>query len=172
MLGEGKLFTLKAGTKEITCHKVIGVGTVSTGGVDEATDLHFLECLTNQAGCDPHTAGAPNGLILVQNIPTLLTLRVPAAGGAAVIADQYSQNATTKEFVTIEFTALAGGSCSEFPTTKVKGQVAAEVLNATEELNFPEPELKGNTLEAFGKAASLVGRNTQMLANGGKLTAS
>ncbi|MGA8364916.1 MAG: hypothetical protein WB709_10395 [Solirubrobacteraceae bacterium] len=173
MLGEGKLVTLKAGTKEITCHKMRQAGTVSPGGLAEATELHFSECLTNQTGCDPHTAGAPNGLIVFKNIPTALTLReVASGGGVKIVAEEYKSNPTTKEFGTVEFSTLAGGSCSEFPTSKYKGQFAGEVLNATEEINFPEPELKGNTFEVFGKAGSIVARFTQMLANGGKLTAS
>ncbi|MGA8364915.1 MAG: hypothetical protein WB709_10390 [Solirubrobacteraceae bacterium] len=109
---------------------------------------------------------------MFKNFPMALTLREPSGGGAAKIADEYKQNATTKEFGTVDFTALAGGSCSEFPTTRYKGQFAGIVENATEEINFPEPELKGNTLEVFGKAGSIVGRFTQMLSNGGVLTAS
>ena len=136
VLSEGKLFTLAAGAKTVTCHKVTDVGTALTGGRDLASEIHFLECLTGQAGCDVHSHGAPNGLILVTNIPTLLVER-ETAGKVKVLADEFKSNPTTKEFVTLLFLALAGGSCSEYgSTTKVKGQVAAEVKG--EELVFPE----------------------------------
>jgi hypothetical protein len=72
--------------------------------------------------------------------------------------------------VTIEFT---GTGCSpNFPaSTKVRGTITAKINNTTEELEFPEKELLGTTLKAFGLAATLVGRDKQKLVSGGKLTA-
>ena len=164
VLSQGKLFLFIAGARIITCHKVTDRGLVLTGGRDFTNEIHFLECLTGQAGCDVHSHGAPNGLILWSNIPTLLVDR-ETSGGAKVIADEFKSNPTTKEFVTLLFLALPGGSCSEYGTSsKVKGQIAAEA--AGEELRFPEPELKGNTLEFFGVAAGLFGTETQMYTNG------
>jgi hypothetical protein len=98
-------------------------------------------------------------------VPDLLVER------AGVLADEFQENPTTKEFITLKFLAETGGSCSEYPETKVKGQVAGKVNNATESLEFTEPELAGNTLEAFGKAAKFFGTAKQELANGNKLTA-
>ena len=148
------------------CKKVTDVGTVGPGGVDEL-NIHFLECGTSQAGCDVSSPGAPLGLIQLNNIPTLLTLRENPTTKKQVIADEFKSNATTKEFVKLVFHALPGGSCSEWPETTVKGQVAAETNG--ELLNFTNPELAGNTIEAFGKAAKFVGDANQMLTNGGKL---
>ncbi len=97
---------------------------------------------------------------MVEKIPTVLVER----GGK--LADEFKGGA---EFVTLEFEPETGKSCSEYPTTKVKEQVAAEVINLANgnvELNFPEPELAGNTLEAFGLPAKLVGKATEELENG------
>ena len=105
------------------------------------------------------------------NIPTVLVEREPSGGGARKLADNFEQNPTTKEFVTLVF----AGTCSEYPETEVKGTVAAEVINLTNgniELNFPEPELKGNTLKAFGVAAKLTGRVREELENGWAFRAS
>jgi hypothetical protein len=166
VLDLGGLFTLTASTKVVTCHHVRSVGTVGPGDKDLATELDFLGCETNESGCTPLTAGAPAGLILVLNIPTLLTLRENSAG-AQVLADEFKENATTKEFVTLRFV----GTCTKFPLTKVTGNVAAAVNNATESLEFTSPELKGNTLKAFGVAAKLEGTSKQMLTAGGTLKA-
>ena len=66
--------------------------------------------LNGQAGCDVHSHGAPNGLILVTNIPTLLVDREPSGGGTPKIADEFQSKTVgaTKEFVTLLFLALAG----------------------------------------------------------------
>jgi hypothetical protein len=168
VLSEGGLFVLVAGARVVDCEKLTDSGTVLPAGVDFAKEIHFLNCKTAQAGCDVHSPGAPNGLILVSNVPTLLVSRENAAK-EPVIADEFKSNPGTKEFVTLLFLALAGGSCSEYGTeTKVKGQVAAQAVG--ELLVFPNPELKGNSLEAFGVAAKLFGDDTQMLTNGGKLS--
>jgi hypothetical protein len=172
VLSEGGLFQLIAGAKVVDCEKVTDSGTVLTGGRDLAAEIHFLNCKTGQSGCDVHSPTAPNGLILVANVPTLLVERENSSK-VKVLADEFKENATTKEFVTLLFLALSGGSCSEYGTeTKVKGQVAAVVNNGTESLEFTNPELKGNTLEAFGVAAKLFGTDKQMFTNGGTLTAS
>jgi hypothetical protein len=170
VLGVGGLFTLTAGAKVVTCHKIHSLGTV-TGMNDLATSIHFLECEAGASGaCLPFTAegGSVPGLILLLNIPTLLTLRLTSTK-VLVVADEFKENATTKEFVTLKFSGTGCGT--EFPETKVKGNVAAVVDNSTQSLLFTSPELKGNTLEAFGVAAKFVGTTNQTLTAGGTLTA-
>lgn len=161
-VSSGGVFTLVAGGKTITCQKVADTGTITGGkpGTDLAAEIRFTECKTGQTGCLVKTAGQANGTIVVVNIPTVLVEREPSGGGAKKLADEFKENATTKEFVTLKFEAEAGKSCSEYTETKVKGQVAAETVTGTGELNFPSPELKGNTLKAFGIAAKLTGKVT------------
>ena len=121
------------------------------------------------------TAHQENGFILVPNIETKLVEREPKGGGAQKLADEFkSKPAPLNEFVTLKFEPEAGKSCSEFPETKVKGQIAGEVItlaNGNTEINFPSPELKGNTLEFFGVAATLTGRSEGELENGGAFRA-
>jgi len=167
----GGLFRLVAATKIIDCETANGFGLILSGGKTFIHDIHFLNCKTSQTKCAVHSIGASNGLILLVNVPDLLVTR-KTSGGAEVTADEFQENPTTKEFITLKFLAEAGGSCSEFGTeTKVKGQVAAQVNNGTESLEFTEPELQGNSLEAFGKAAKFFGTAKQKLVNGGVLTA-
>ncbi len=161
----GGLFRLVAGTKVIDCESANGSGLVLPGGKSFVHDIHFLNCKTGQTKCAVHSIGASNGLILLVNVPDLLVER------AGVLADEFQENPTTKEFITLQFTAETGGSCSEYPETKVKGQVAAKVNNVTESLEFTEPELTGNSLEAFGKTAKFFGTAKQSLGGGNKLTA-
>jgi hypothetical protein len=169
VLSEGGLFILVAGARVIDCETVRDLALLLTEGRDFAHSIHFLNCKTAQAGCDVHSHGAPNGLILWPNIPTLIVERENAAK-EKVLADEFKSNPTTKEFVTLLFLALAGGSCSEYGTsTKIKGQIAAEIKS--ELLVFPNPELKGNTLEYFGVAGKIFADETQMLTNGGVLSA-
>ncbi len=177
VLSNGGLFLLAAGTLSIHFKKATGVGTVSPNGLDFATEIHFLECSTGATNCDVHSivggASSPEGLIVVTNIETELIETENPATKKQVLADLFKQKtvAGTKEFVTLGFTALAAEACKEYPETKVKGSVAAKVNNATEELEFPKPELAASSLTAFGKAATLTGNATQMLTNGGALTA-
>ena len=121
------------------------------------------------------TAHQENGFILVPNIETKLVEREPKGGGAQKLADEFkSKPAPLNAFVTLKFEPEAGKSCSEFPETKVKGQIAGEVItlaNGNTEINFPSPELKGNTLEFFGVAATLTGRSEGELENGGAFRA-
>lgn len=162
----GGEFTLVAGGKTITCKKLKSEGTITGGmpGTDEATKITFEECTTGQAGCNVKSAGGTLKTIVVTAIPTKLEER-ETSKGVTVLADNFEQNATTKRFVTLEFEPETGKSCSEYPETEVKGDVAAEIVTGTGELNFPSPELKGNTLQAFGDAAKLTGKDTQELTN-------
>jgi hypothetical protein len=173
-------YTLTAGTKVITCKSVkVGAkeGTITGGkpGTDAAT-ITFSECSTSETGCLVKSAGPPAkaGTIIVK-VATKLVEREPSGGGAKKEADEFSPASGTT-FVSLEFgkTETAGmtleGACTNFPNTTVKGQVAA--LTEGELLNFPSPELKGNTLEAFGKAATLVGKSEQKGETGSKITAS
>jgi hypothetical protein len=168
-LSEGGLFIYIMGARVIDCESVRDLTLLLTEGRDFVHSIHFLNCKTAQAGCDVHSHGAPNGLILVSRVPTLIVERETSAK-EKVLADEFKSNPTTKEFVTLLFTALSGGSCSEYGTeTKIKGEIAAEIKG--ELLVFPNPELKGNTLEGFGAAAKLFGDDTQMFSNGGVLSA-
>ncbi len=164
----GGELTLLSGTKSITCQKVAGTGNVSPGTMGLAKEIHLLECTAGGApNCDPHSAGAANGLISIKD--TLMELGLhETSGKEKIVADEIKPNATTKEFTTIEFTALTAGACESYPTTKVKGNINAAVTTL-EELEFPSPELAGNTLEAFGKIAKLDGFFKQVLVGGGEL---
>jgi hypothetical protein len=168
-LFEGKLFILTVAGKEIDCGTVSGTVDIFPGTKSLILDVHFLECVTSLPGCLVHSPGTPNGLILIGDLPAELVL-AETHTGVKVLANEVKENPTTKEIVKLEFSADPGDNCTGFPATKVKGHIASEVRNAKEELNFPNPELKGNTLEAFGAAAELTGGVKQMLTNGGTLT--
>jgi len=164
ILNEGK-------TTEVRCTTQSAEGTITGGkpGTDEATKIVFSGCTTREAACKVADAGKKTaGTIEVKNVPTKLEER--KKGGAAVLADNFAQNATTKEFVTLEFT----GTCAAYPaTTKVKGAIAAQVSG--EQLVFPtsgEGFVEGGTLEAFGTKATLSGKSTQKGLSGEKITAS
>ena len=173
----GTTYVLTVGTRVITCTGAADAGTITGGtpGTDSISVL-FYGCTTSQVGCLVMTAHQGHGIILVPNIPTVLVEREPKGGGAKKLADEFKEKAATKEFVTLKFEPEAGKSCSEFGSeTKVKGQVAGEVINLANgngEINFPSPELKGNTLEAFGTTATLTGRSEVELENGWAFRAS
>jgi hypothetical protein len=169
----GTTFTLTALGKVITCTTVTDKGTITGGkpGTDLAESITFMGCATKQAGCGVHSAGQPIGTIVATNIPTKLEQRKNATG-KEIVVDNFEQNATTKEFVTLKFEAEAGKSCSEYTETKVKGTVAAEAVEGTGELNFPATALEKDTLEAFGIKATLAGKDTQKGVGGGKVQAS
>jgi hypothetical protein len=168
-LSEGGLFIEAAWTQVIDCETVRSLALLLVGGRGFINSIHFLNCRTAQAGCDVHSPGAPDGLILVLNIPTLIVERENAQG-KKVLADEFKTNPTTKEFSKLEFLTLSGGSCSEYGLlSSTKGQFAVEISGGL--LVFPNPELKGNTFEAFGIVAKYIGDYTQMFTNGGVLSA-
>jgi len=161
----GGEFKLAAGTKTITCTSVTDTGNAEASGKGKAKEIKFTGCKPGQSGCNVKSEGQSNGTIVVSEIPTQLVEREPSGGGAKKEADNFEAKMNAKgekEFVTLKFEAEAGKSCSEYPETKVKGSVAGETINSggAVELNFPNPELKGNTLEAFGVAAKLTGKDT------------
>ena len=161
----GGTFTLTAGAKKITCTALSGHGRVE-GEKDLSSEIKLTGCTTSQTGCLPLTSGAPKSTVVFLNLPTLLVERENVKKEKS-LADEFKANPTTKELATLLFLTLAGGSCSEYGTsTKVKGQAAAEVDNTTEELDFPTEELKGNTLEAFGVAATMAVSLKQKLVEG------
>ena len=169
----GGTFTLTALGKTITCAAVADKGTITGGkpGKDLAETITFTGCTTKQAGCSVKTAGQVNGTIVVTNIPTKLEQRKNAKG-EEVVVDNFEQKeepvgSEKFQFVTLKFE----GTCSEYPETKVKGTVAAEVVKGTGELNFPSPGLEKDTLEAFGVGATLTGKDTQELENEWAVTA-
>jgi hypothetical protein len=184
----GGAFKLKAGTLEVTCTSVTDFGEIEAGGKDEADAIWFRGCTTNETGCKIKSKGhAKVGEIVVIDVETQLVEREPGGGGAKKLTDEFKEHANG-EFVTLEtgkkrkvghFTMEE--ACTNFPaTTKVEGQIAAEVieipetevgvpleLNPTEvELNFPVVQLKGNTLKAFAKNATISGKSVQKLIPG------
>ena len=173
----GTTYVLTVGTRVITCTGAEDAGTITGGtpGTDNIRVL-FYGCTTSQVGCLVKTAHQANGIILVPNIETKLVERESSGGGAKKLADEFKETASLKEFVTLKFEPEAGKSCSEFGTeTKVKGQVAGEAINLANgntEIKFPSPELKGNTIEAFGRPAKLTGRSEVELENGWAFRAS
>ncbi|MGH2902123.1 MAG: hypothetical protein ACRDK7_00795 [Solirubrobacteraceae bacterium] len=164
----GGTFTLTAGTLTVTCKKVTDKGKVEAGGKDIATEIKFTECTTGATGCAVKNKGGTLGTIVVTEIPTLLE----EVGGKLVDKFEQKTVGATKEFVTLEF---EGEPCEEagYVTTKVKGDVAAEVKNEANgevKLTFPTTAIvQTPKLEAFGKAAKLVGTDTEKLVNGEKL---
>ena len=147
--------TLTAGTKKITCTADTDKGWIEAGGAkDEAEEIKFTGCTTAQTGCKP-----TGGTIVVKAVLTELVMI------GATLADEFKPTPPATKFVTITFE----GTCSEYPTTEVTGHVAGEVENATESINFPSPELAGNTLNAFGKAAKLVSKDKQKTVSGGSI---
>jgi hypothetical protein len=168
VLSEGSLFVLIAAGKEVHCEKLKDIADISPGTKSLILDLHFLECVTAIPACLVHSKGAANGLILVGDAPDELVL-AETHGGAKVLADEFKENPTSKEFVTLEFEPEASCKPSGYVTTKVQGHVDGEVSG--ELITFPNPELKGNTLSAFGAAASLFGDDKQMFTLGGTLSA-
>jgi len=146
----------------VTCTKVEGTGNVKQLGADEAVTTKFTGCTTGGgAGCEVNSPTEPAGTVVVSNTPTQLVER------SSKLADEFKgEKGTEHEFATLDFTEGGTGGCSKpspkYPaSTKVVKQVAGECKNLAGgqvELNFPNPELAGNTLEAFGRAAKLVGK--------------
>ena len=160
----GKL-KIVAGVKLIECTGMTGKGTVGVSGTGELTEVKWTGCKTSEPGCIVKTAGGSYGTIVMAHIPTQLGLRKDS-GGLEVAADDIKENSTSKEFMTLQFAAEAGGACKEFPETKIKGQVAGEINNGEEAIEFREPELQGNTFEFFGKAAKMFTTYKQQLTSG------
>jgi len=166
VISSGGVFTLTAGGKTVECTAVTDKGTITGGtpGTDKAEEIKFTGCTANAKKCTAES-GAVKGTIIVKEVPTKLVVI------GTKLADEFEENPITKEFVTIKFDE-AGEPCTNFPTTKVKGDVAAEVIAGTGELNFPATPLTVPIhLEAFGVNATLVGKDTQELENGWAVTA-
>jgi hypothetical protein len=181
----GGAFTLKAGTLEVKCLKVTSAAELELTGKGEAESISFKECTTNNAECKLKSRGtAKVGEVVVNDIETQLK-KGKTTLGAEKLIDTFKENATSKEFVTLEVgkkqkagTFKMEEVCGLFPaTSKVLGNVSAFVTNIAEvagthpaetELEFPNPEITtpANTLEAFGKAATLFGSTTQKLIPG------
>jgi hypothetical protein len=163
--GEFKLVNTTAG-KEVVCTGVTNTGEVGPGGESENVVLNYTGCTNGPKTCEAFapTSNDGKGEIEVTNVDDQLVERA-TSGGVVVLADEFFSDGT--EFVTIEFEAAGTESCTGFTPTKVKGQVAGECNNLASagevELNFPNPELTGNSLEAFGSAAKLFGSATVKL---------
>jgi hypothetical protein len=178
----GGEFVLSSAGKEVKCKKVTDEGKVETSGKDETSEIKFKECAATESGteCSVKSAGSPAkaGEIIVNNTTTELTERFSTEKQETVLADEFKgKTAKENEFVTLEIGKKETSSgnkmtekCANLPeTTKVTGEVAAQVDNTTEELEFPSKELKGNTLKAFGVAAKLTGNVKQRMVGGGAL---
>jgi hypothetical protein len=162
VVSEGGAFTLVVfGDHTITCKKVKDKGTLTGGkpGTGLAEEITFEECTTEQGGCKVRSAGGTFGTIVMTNIPIKLEERTTSTK-AIVIAVNFEQNPTTKEFTTLQYEAEPGKSCSSYPEGKLKGAIAAEAVGSGE-LNFPSPELVGNTWEMFDSPAKMTGKMTQ-----------
>jgi len=160
----GKAFELTNGIKSSDCKAVTNTGEIEATGKSSGITLKFTGCENDPKTCEAFSKGKPGTKeIEVTGLTDQLVQRHTHGGGGPVVADEFKENATTKEFVTIEFKEGAV-ACPNYPPTKVKGQVAGECKNATTsggvgvtELVFPNPELEGNSLEAFGVKSSLFG---------------
>jgi hypothetical protein len=186
---ETTTFTLTAGTTVITCTHIVSDGILIGGkpGTDLIKFILFTGCTTNKTGCKVKSKGNTKaGEILVIDIHTKLVERKKGAENN-ILADNFEQKTRkgVKEFVTLETGEVekveeAGTrfehkilttACAGIPaTTKVTGSVAAKV--EAEKLNFPNPELSGNTLNAFGVAAKLEGKVKVPLEEPGEYRAS
>ena len=172
VLSSGGEFKLTTSSVTLACESVTDIGVVLVGTMDEAASIHFLGCKTNKANCDVGSEGSPPGLILVTNVLTELIL-AKTTGGETVLADEFKGKGTKENFVGLLFTSLVAGACNPLPElVPIRGHISARIENATEELNFPATnEIEGNNLEFNGVSSKLVGKDKQMLTNGGSLTA-
>ena len=172
VLSSGGEFKLTDASITLTCETVTDTGVVLIGTMDEATSIHFLGCKTNKANCDVSSEGSPPGLILVTNVLTELVL-AKTTKGETVLADEFKGKGTKENFIGLLFTSLVSGACNPLPElVTVRGHISARIENATEELNFPATnEIEGNNLELNGVSSKLIGKDKQMLTNGGTLTA-
>jgi hypothetical protein len=158
--GEFKLVNTTAG-KEAVCTGVTNTGEIGPGGESENVVLNYTGCTNGPKTCEAFapTSNDGKGVIEVTNVDDKLVER------AGKLADNFVSDGT--EFVNLEFEAAGTESCANYPPTKVKGEVAAECNNLASagevELNFPNPELTGNSLNAFGGAAKLFGSATVKL---------
>jgi hypothetical protein len=167
----GGVLELVAGPKATKCTGLTGKGTVKTGGSSELAEMKATGCKTGQPGCKVRTMGQPYGTVVMSGIPGLLVEREKPTH-ETVLAQELKRNPTSLEFMTLQFAPEPGQTCSEYGIeTRINGQVAGVVRNATEEVEFANPELKGNTLEGFGVAMKLFTAYTQKLTLGGSLTA-
>lgn len=159
----GGTFILTEGSLKITCAAVSGKGTITGGkpGTDLAETITYTGCETTEgAACTVHSPSKAAGTIEPTNISTELIEAEPKGGGAKKEADNFKGGAVG--FVKLEFSGT-GCATPGYVNTEVEGNVAAETK--VNELVFPAAELKGDTLKAFGKAASLSGSVKQKLEN-------
>jgi hypothetical protein len=169
----GGEFTLETVNLTVKCTAVtdeseplhVPTSGIGPAGESEGLKITFTGCTANAGKCDVSSSGiAGDKTVVVNDIDNQLVER-KTAGGVTVLADEFIGQG---EFVTLKFKK----ECLGFVETKVTGQVAGECKNITEggvgkvELNFPKPELQGNSLNAFGKAAKLFGKAKVSLVNG------
>jgi|ERR1039458_5081473 hypothetical protein len=174
-------FILKAGTAEVKCKKVESYGTIEETGKDIANVLRFTGCTTGLTGCKVKSKGTAK---VEEIVSTKIKTQLVTRGTGNVLADEFKGKGAGEEFVTLEFgkkqkplsfkmEEVCGGG---YPaTTQVIGEIAEEVINVAEvagvtpaqvESIFPATQLAGNTLEAFGVAATLTGKTIQKLVPG------
>jgi hypothetical protein len=154
--------------KVIECKNTSGKWSIKSKGAGEAKEFLFTGCTVNAKACTVNSVGQPPETIKLSEIKTQLVEREVAATKQKVLADEFKENTAKEEFATLQF-KVENHACSGFPETKVTGEVAAEVINSSETLNFPSPQLKGNALFAYGLAMSWQGSFKQSLTGGGTL---
>ncbi len=158
-----------------SCKSVTGTARVKAAGAGEATELKFTGCTTNKANCTMYSEGEPVGTLVAADLPTQLVER-ETAFGSKVLAEDFEEVKATKRFMTIKFKSEVAKACEPLAEEWwVKGQVLATVTNlagGTVGLNFPKPELKGNTLNVGLGPLKIFGSLTDTLTGGGTLTAS
>jgi hypothetical protein len=164
VVSKGGAFILKAGILEIKCTAVTATGNIKGGtpGTGESTNT-FTGCKTATVGCEVKSPGQPNGTIKTAAVPTELKEEATKK----VIEDTFKGTGTAG-FVKLEFEPNPKCKENGYVTTTVKGLISGQVINLANgntELVFPEPELAGNTLNAFGVAATLKGAAEVELAN-------
>jgi hypothetical protein len=167
---KGGAFKLEGGGKSSDCTAVTSTGEIGAGGESTGLTLKFTGCTNDPGTCEAFSKGKAGTKEIEATGLTDQLVERETSTGVTVLADEFKENATTKEFVTIEFKEGAN-ACPNYPATKVKGQVAGECKNTTAagqgetELVFPNPALTANSLEAFGVSSKLFGTATVSLVN-------
>jgi hypothetical protein len=176
--GKGSAYTFVLFGHKLTCGASEGAETIVGGkpGTGKAT-LVFQKCSTEEVGCEVKSSGGTLGTIEFTGLPITLKEDSGPSGEKLIVENIESKRpGTTKEWGELEFEARAGGSCSEYPSAKVKGSYAGKLINlagGSVELNFPTEVLKTEPeLEYFGVRMTFTGKSTWKLVGEGALTVS
>ncbi len=160
-----QVLTVPAAGAEILCTLLHDHADIFPGGTDEVLHLEYSMCaVAKPAGCGyVSSPGAPNGTILLTNLPSKLELN-----SAGLLVDLIEENTTTKAFVTLEIRkeqSETSAKCGLIPKTSVvTGVDSAMVNNAASTLE----SLGEGTLKALGALeAKYTGIDKQEIAGGG-----